>query len=53
MARALAYLMLRESDLLLLFAVVQGRLLQFPDQIIEVALELIEPSCSRPGAGTT
>ncbi len=49
-ARALAYLMLRESDLFLLFAVVQGRLLEFPQRAIEVALELIEPSCSRPDA---
>ena len=38
-ARALAYLMLRESDLLRLFAVVQGRLLQFPDDAIDTALD--------------
>jgi V/A-type H+/Na+-transporting ATPase subunit C len=42
-ARALAYLMLREADLMLLFTLVQGRLLKFPDQTIEVAMELIEP----------
>ncbi len=30
-ARALAYLMLRETDLLQLFAVMRGRLLRFPD----------------------
>jgi V/A-type H+/Na+-transporting ATPase subunit C len=39
-ARALAYLMLREADLHLLFAVVQGRLLQFPQTTITAALEL-------------
>ncbi|WP_295399736.1 V-type ATPase subunit [uncultured Thiocystis sp.] len=43
-ARALAYLMLRESDLLMLFAVVRGRLLQFPDATIKAALELTQPS---------
>ena len=43
-ARALAYLMLRESDLLRLFAVVQGRLLQFPEQAIQAALDLTESS---------
>jgi V/A-type H+/Na+-transporting ATPase subunit C len=44
-ARALAYLVLRESDLLMLFAVIQGRLHQFTDQTIEIALELAEPDC--------
>ena len=43
--RALAYLMLREVDLLHLFAVVQGRLLAFPDRIIRIALDLAEPTC--------
>lgn len=43
-ARALAYLMLRESELLQLFAVVQGRLLQFPDATITAALEQVEPA---------
>ena len=42
-ARALAYLMLREADLMRLFAVVQGRLLGFPDQTIQCALDQIEP----------
>ncbi|NEV61853.1 V0D/AC39 family V-type ATPase subunit [Thiorhodococcus minor] len=45
-ARALAYLMLRETDLMLLFAAVQGQLLQFPEKTVQVALELIEPSCA-------
>jgi len=43
-ARALAYLMLRETDLMRLFAVVQGRLLGFDDQTIRHALAQIEPS---------
>lgn len=42
-ARALAYLMLREADLLRLFAVIQGRLLGFDDRIIQHALAQIEP----------
>ncbi|EXJ14125.1 V0D/AC39 family V-type ATPase subunit [Imhoffiella purpurea] len=45
-ARALAYLMLREGDLLRLFAVVQGRLLQFPDARIRMALDLIDAECA-------
>jgi V/A-type H+-transporting ATPase subunit C len=49
-ARALAYLMLRESDLLLLFAVVRGRLLQFPDATIHAAIELTEPTCAEARA---
>ena len=42
-ARALAYLMLREADLFRLFAVIQGRLLGFDDRIIQHALAQIEP----------
>jgi V/A-type H+/Na+-transporting ATPase subunit C len=42
-ARALAYLMLREADLFRLFAVTQGRLLGFNDQTIARALAQIEP----------
>ncbi len=49
-ARALAYLMLRERDLLLLFALVQGQLLNLPAAAIEIAVELAEPGC--PWAGT-
>ncbi|AFL73748.1 V0D/AC39 family V-type ATPase subunit [Thiocystis violascens] len=45
-ARALAYLMLRESDLLMLFAVARGRLLQFPDATIKAAIELSAPTCA-------
>lgn len=43
LVRALAYLMLRESDLLVLFALVQGRLLGFPQELIETGIELAEP----------
>jgi len=49
-ARALAYLMLREADLMRLFAVVQGRLLGFPNDRVEMALNLIDPECAT-GAG--
>ncbi|QIK38035.1 V-type ATPase subunit [Caldichromatium japonicum] len=43
-ARALAYLMRRELDLRCLFAVLQGRLLGFPDLTIGEALGQIEPA---------
>lgn len=43
--RALAYLMLREMDLFLLFALVQGRLLNLPAETLAIALELAEPTC--------
>jgi V/A-type H+/Na+-transporting ATPase subunit C len=49
-ARALAYLMLRERDLLLLFALIQGQLLNLPAAAIEIAVELAEPGC--PWSGT-
>lgn len=45
-ARALAYLMLRERDLLLLFALVQGQILNLPAAAIEIAVELAEPRCA-------
>ncbi|UHD16919.1 V0D/AC39 family V-type ATPase subunit [Thiocapsa bogorovii] len=48
-ARALAYLMLRERDLLLLFALAQGQILNLPSAAIEIAVELAEPGC--PWAG--
>ncbi len=48
--RALAYLMLREMDLFLLFALVQGRLLNLPSETLAIALELAEPTC--PWAGS-
>jgi V/A-type H+-transporting ATPase subunit C len=49
-ARALAYLILREMDLSLLFSLIQGRLLELPDELLDIAMELSEPSCP---AGTT
>ncbi len=49
-ARALAYLMLREMDLFLLFALVQGRLLNLSSEVVDIAIEITEPTC--PWAGT-
>lgn len=49
-ARALAYLILREMDLFALFALVQGELLQLPKDLVEIALEITEPTCSIPAA---
>jgi len=42
-ARALAYLVLRELDLKRLFAVVQGRLLELDDGVLRLALGLQTP----------
>lgn len=50
-ARALAYLMLREMDLFLLFALIQGRLLNLSADVVEIALEIVEPTCPWSGAG--
>ena len=44
-ARALAYLVLRESDLMVLFSLIQGRLLELPQELIEIGIELTEPNC--------
>ncbi|WP_058557143.1 V-type ATPase subunit [Thiohalocapsa sp. ML1] len=44
-SRALAYLVLREHDLLLLYALVQGRLLGLPQQVVEIAIDLADPDC--------
>jgi len=49
-ARALAYLILREMDLFLLFSLIQGRLLELSTEVVEVALEITEPSCPWSGA---
>ncbi|MBK1695236.1 ATPase [Chromatium weissei] len=46
LARALAYLMLREANLQSLFIVVQGHLLQFSNTTIKTALELNDTSHS-------
>ncbi len=44
-ARALAYLILRERDLFLLFSLAQGKLLELPQELIEIGVEIAEPSC--------
>jgi V/A-type H+-transporting ATPase subunit C len=44
-ARALAYLILREMDLLLLYALIQGRLLSLPEEMVGIAMELADPVC--------
>jgi V/A-type H+-transporting ATPase subunit C len=44
-ARAMAYLILREMDMSLLFSLIQGRLLELPDELVDVAMGLAEPSC--------
>jgi V/A-type H+-transporting ATPase subunit C len=49
-ARALAYLILRERDLLLLFALAQGQILNLPSAAIEIAVELSEPGCPWSGS---
>lgn len=51
-ARALAYLMLRELDLLGLFSLIQGRLLGLGGDLIELAIELGAPQNApqRPAA---
>lgn len=43
--RALAYLILREADLRLLFSLIQGRLLQLPAEYVDLALGLSPASC--------
>ncbi|MBK1730520.1 V0D/AC39 family V-type ATPase subunit [Thiococcus pfennigii] len=47
-ARTLAYLMLRELDLMRLFALIQGRLLGLPEDLIGQAAELAEPDEREP-----
>jgi V/A-type H+-transporting ATPase subunit C len=44
-ARALAYLILREMDLMMLFALTQGRLLRLPPELVNIAVELADPVC--------
>jgi V/A-type H+-transporting ATPase subunit C len=51
--RALAYLMIREMDLFLLFALVQGRLLNLSSEVVDIAIEITEPTCPWAGAATT
>ena len=42
--------MLREMDLYLLFALIQGRLLNLSSEVVEIALEITEPTCPWSGA---
>jgi V/A-type H+-transporting ATPase subunit C len=51
LARALAYLALRETDLFVLFSLVQGRLLGLPQELIEIGVDLIEPQCPAGAIG--
>jgi V/A-type H+-transporting ATPase subunit C len=44
-ARALSYLVLREIDLSLLFALTQGKLLEIPAELVEIAVELSDATC--------
>jgi len=44
-ARALAYLILRESQLRSLFSLTQGHLLELPVQFVEIAVGLTDPIC--------
>jgi V/A-type H+-transporting ATPase subunit C len=44
-ARALAYLIQREQDLLALFSLFQGRLLELPAELVEIAIEVANPRC--------
>lgn len=44
-ARALAYLILRETDLMTLFSLVQGRLLDLPHELVAIAAEIADPTC--------
>ncbi len=44
-ARALAYLILREQDLLSLFSLLQGKLLELPVSLVEIAIEVAMPHC--------
>ena len=52
-ARALAYLILRRMDLQLLFALIQGGLLELPRDLVQIAVELSEPNCPLVGAART
>jgi V/A-type H+-transporting ATPase subunit C len=48
-ARALAYLMLRELDLFLMFALIQGQLLNLSAEVKNIALEMTKTPCPWPG----
>jgi V/A-type H+-transporting ATPase subunit C len=44
-ARALGYLILRERDLFMLFSLIQGKLLDLPQDLIEIGVEVADPHC--------
>ncbi|MCG6940253.1 MAG: V-type ATPase subunit [Thiohalocapsa sp.] len=44
-ARALAYLFLREHDTHQLYALIEGRLLKLPQEVVDIALGLAPPNC--------
>ena len=44
-ARALGYLILRERDLFTLFSLIQGKLLNLPQDLIEIGVEIADPHC--------
>jgi len=47
-ARALAYLILREHGVLMVFSLVQGQLLGLPRDLVEIAVEAHPPDCPLP-----
>ncbi|MFP4061907.1 MAG: V0D/AC39 family V-type ATPase subunit [Halochromatium sp.] len=49
-ARALAYLILREHGVLMLFSLLQGQLLGLPRELVEIAIEARPPDCPLPSA---
>jgi V/A-type H+/Na+-transporting ATPase subunit C len=48
-ARTLSYLILREMDLFLLFALTQGKILGLPADVVAIAVELADPNCPMVG----
>lgn len=44
-ARALCYLILRERSLFVIFSLIQGRLLNLPQDLIEIGVELADSRC--------
>ncbi len=47
-ARALAYLILREHGVLMVFSLIQGQLLGLPRDLVEIAVEAHPPDCPLP-----
>jgi len=46
-ARALGYLVLRERELLMLFSLIQGKLLGLPRDLVEIGIDAAAPQCPR------